>query len=192
MDKKKPLPDRIERLDLPEMDMHGPIEVSIKVYMQLPSGEVGAMSVLAPPGVLPTRAELAAMLDEVLDPAKLAASAVPPGTKPQSKTEFVKHITKRETGLAMTLPGDPQFVATTSEIPHGMLVHAIQGVDIESEIDLSVAAELVNDYAERGFMIINRTPNEQNKVAIAWNTEALDALPDDVLLAIYSRITEAA
>jgi hypothetical protein len=113
-------------------DMHGPVEV--RMFVRFKVGDKNAsMEMMFPPGTLPTRSEQIALLDSVMDPAKLAASPAPAGTRAMTKPEFVEYLTKRETGQATPMQGDQHFVPAQCEIPHGMLVHAIVGAQLPVE-----------------------------------------------------------
>jgi hypothetical protein len=176
MDKQAPNPH--DPIALEPVDMHGPVEVSIKVYMKLPDGKAGSLTLTAAPGQLPTRAEQIAMLDAVLDADKRAQSALPEGVSPLTKPEFVRHITRRETGLALDIPGDQHFVPAACEIPHDMLVNAIAGAGFPT-------MELADEFTKRG--MAKFTGNQWNE-KWEWDKSAIAALPDAMLLAIYQRV----
>jgi hypothetical protein len=162
-------------LELEPIDMHGPVEVSVRVYGKTHDGKVGSLTFKAETGRLPTRAQQVAMLDAFMDPGKRAHAETLKDLRPLTKPEFVEFMMLRIAGQAIPLPGNQEFVPSTCDIPHDMLVHAICGVD-------PVHSEDWPEYAERRLAY-------ENEGRYYWNDENLEALPDYELLAIYRRIT---
>lgn len=179
----KPAPKLDHKLvELEPIDMHGPILVTANAYLYLPDGRPAKLSFQMEPGQIPSRAKVKATLDALASPEALAESSVPPGTRLMTKPEFVAHVTKQETGQSMTMPGDQHFVPVPGDVPHAMLVHAVMGVWANGEFDM----DLEDEYISRGLGELTRGLTRCFK----WNKSALDALPDDVLIAIYERITQ--
>lgn len=172
MDKQKPDHKLVE---LEPIDMHGPVEVTAALYVLLPDGRPATLNFKMLSGQIPARADIKAALDAMMTPASMEESSIPAGTRLMTKPEFVAHVTKQETGQAMTIPGDQHFVPVQPNIPHGMLVHAIAGV--------GVPEQLADEYRARGLV-------ERDGVGDYWNNDRLADLPGDVLLAIYERLTQ--
>jgi hypothetical protein len=166
-----------EPMKLPEIDMHGPVEVGITARFRMPGGEVGAMTIYAEPGLLPTRAQQLAIMSALQDPAQLVAAGAPLGVRPLTKPEFVEFFTKRATGQAIPMPGSQDYVPAGCEIPHGMLVHAIIGAGIPEPLAV--------EYSTRGLLEIA----SDQVGTLHWNEDLLRAMPDTMLLAMYQRIT---
>jgi hypothetical protein len=76
---------------------------------------------------VPTRSAMQDVIDACLDPGTDSANGIPPGTRLMTKPEFVAHITLRDTGAALALPGNQEFTPTIIEIPRQMIIHAIHG-----------------------------------------------------------------
>jgi hypothetical protein len=163
-------------LELEPIDMHGPVEVSVRVYGKTADGKVGSLTFKAETGRLPTRAQQVAMLDAFMDPEKRAHAETLKDLRPLTKPEFVEFMTLRIAGQAIPLPGNQEFVPSTCDIPHEMLVHAVMGAGCD--------AMFGDEHEARGIAEYLDGPNK-----FAWIESALEALPDDELLAIYRRIT---
>lgn len=169
-------PHEVVKLD--PIDMHGPVETSVIIHIRLPDGRNAHLAFQMEPGRIPTRAAIKEVVDACLDPQNMEASAVPQGTRVLTKPEFVEHITKRETGRAIPMPGESNWVPASCEIPHGMLVHAIQGVGGPDNLE--------TEYITRG---LAKYIGPGDNYVFTWDCEKLAELPDDMLLEIYRRIT---
>jgi len=166
---------KFEVLPLDPMDMHAPIEVTVAVRMKTEDGKTARALYDMPPGVIPTRVQIAEAIAPALDLELLKVFPHEGNAVPMSKPEFVAFITKRATGEAIPMAGEQQFVPVPAEIPHSMLVHAIIG-----------AAE----FGGNGFDVMQDydavdLDSEDNRV---YKKSMLSALPYDELLAIYERI----
>lgn len=169
----------MQQLSLEVGAMHGPITTMVDIYVMLPNQRVAKLHTRMAVGVIPTRAELKAVLEAAIAPESIEASSIPAGTRLLSKAEFVEHILKMEGGQPVPLPGDQAFEAVPGDVPHGMLVNAIAGAGLPT-------MAMADEYTERGLAVyVGSQWNEKWE----WNRRALDDLPDDVLRAIYERIT---
>lgn len=165
-----------EHIDLAAAELHAPVEVTLAVYMQLPDGKIGTMRATMPPGQLPSRGELNLVLGSFTDEDGHIPGA-PKGARLLSRSEFVSHITKRETGAPFQMPTDAQFSPMPSDIPHGMLVHAILGTGLPLRDG--------EEYLERGLVYYC------HRDGYLWSKEKLVELPDAMLMAIYQRVGAA-
>jgi hypothetical protein len=145
------------------------------VYGKTADGKVGSLTFKAETGRLPTRAQQVAMLDAFMDPEKRAHAETLKDLRPLTKPEFVEFMMLRIAGQAIPLPGNQEFVPSTCDIPHGMLVDAIVGAGVPGTI--------WQEYRTRGLSFMGDAGRE------VFDEEKLAALPDDELLAIYRRIT---
>lgn len=109
----KSVQDITKPIELPEIPMHGPIECSMKIYFTLPTGETANINVFFEPGVIPSASIIKIMLDEAL----AEVDGVPEGTRLMTKPEFVKHITTREAGFPMEVPGNQEFEPLDTVLP---------------------------------------------------------------------------
>lgn len=166
----------LEKIDLASAELHGPVEVKLSVYMKLPDGQIGSMGVILQPGRLPTRGELHAVFTHSTLSIAGEIPGAPVGARPLTRSEFVAHVTKRETGAPFLMPADAEFAPVPADVPHMMLVHAIMGA--------GVWPELQPEFEERGLGHFSHIVNRFD-----WDEEALAALPDDMLLAIYERVS---
>lgn len=162
---------------LEAMDMHAPVEVTITVRMVLESGETARVMYDMRPGQIPTRAEIEEAIKPALDVDLLKALPMQGNARPMTKPEFVAFITKRAAGQPIPMAGDQHFVPAPCEIPHAMLVHAVAGTVIPSEI--------VEEYEARGLIL----SSDDYPYYYEWVRAELDKQPDDVLLALYKRVT---
>lgn len=172
-------PDPIQPVSLEVGDMHGPITTKVDIFVKLPEGRVAKLTTRMAIGVVPTRAEIAAVLAAAMTPESIKASSIPAGTRLLTKPEFIAHILKMEGGEEIPMPGDQQFVAVPGDISHGMLVHAIKGAELSDDLE--------DEYIDRGLAKIYYGPHGDE--AFTWVHEKLDAMPEGVLRAIYERIT---
>jgi hypothetical protein len=163
---------------LPPIPMHAPVEIHIVNYMRLPDGRTASITFHMPFGRIPTRLEIKEAADAMMSPESFAESSIPAGTRPLTKPEFVAHITKRETGEAIPVPGSQEWEMTPIEIPHGMLVHAIMGAGFKT-------MEMGEHFTQRG--LAEHTGNQWNE-KWGWKKDKLSALPTEVLLAIYKEV----
>lgn len=163
-----------EMKPLEAMDMHAPVEVTITVRMVLESGETARVMYDMRPGQIPTRAEIEEAIKPALDVELLKALPMQGNARPMTKPEFVAFITKRAAGQPIPMAGDQHFVPAPCEIPHSMLVHAICGAGISDD--------LLGEYKSRALAL-------ETMHGPRWDRAALDKQPDDVLLAIYKRVT---
>jgi hypothetical protein len=171
-------PDPIQPVSLEVGDMHGPITTMIDIYVMLPDGRVGKLQTRMAVGVIPTRAEIKAVLDATMTPESIKESSIPAGTRLLTKPEFIAHILKMEGGAELPMPGDQQFVAVPGDIPHQMLIYAVMGAP--------VPGYLMSEYIDRG---LAKYVGPDDRYVFTWGYEKLDALPEGVLRAIYERIT---
>lgn len=160
------------------MDMHAPIETTILIGLSLPDGRTAGLKFEMTSGVIPTRAEIKAVVD-ACTPESLRASDIPKGARLMTKPEFVAMMTKRATGIAIPMPGDQSFVPANCEIPKEILIDAIHGVGAPRD------SALESDYIQRGWANYGK----DGEPDWTWTHEALAKLPDDILLALYRRIT---
>lgn len=165
---------------LEPLDMHGPIEVIIAVYVKLPDQRVATLNFRQLAGNIPTRSEIKATMDACLIVDSDTGTSLPAGTRLLTKPEFVAHYTKKETGFELAMPGNQSFVPASCEIPKEILIDAIRGAGAPKD------AALKDDYMQRGLAFLYGGECDD---AWNWNPDTLAALPDDILLALYRRIT---
>lgn len=156
--------------ELEPMDMHGPVEVDVRVYIKKPDGIIGRMTFTHPVGQLPTRAELAGYMEAAQQEAQKVGAELP------SKPEFVAHLTQRETGKAIPMAGARHWVQASSEIPRGVLVHAIVGTGVPG-------MDRWDDFFGRGLAYLNLTNG------FMWRKEALEAMTDYELESLYREVS---
>lgn len=177
MDQKKP--DPIQPVSLEVGDMHGPITTKVDIFVKLPDGRVATLQTRMAIGVVPTRAEINAVLAAAMTPESIKASSIPAGTRLLTKKEFVAHMLRTEGGDEIPMPGDQQFVAVPGDVPKAMLIHAIVGAGFPT-------FAIADEYTVRGMAVyVGNQWNEKWE----WQRAALDAQPEGVLRAIYERIT---
>lgn len=164
----------LEKIDLASAELHAPVEVTFSVYIRLPDGRMGTMRATMPPGQIPSRSELKQVFDGFAS-AGGAIPGAPLGARLPTRGEFVSHIVKRETGQAFALDAGAQYSPLPSEIPHQMLVHAICGA--------GVPPTMAKEYEARSLAYMGDMGWHE------WYEGQLDALPDDILMAIYKKVT---
>lgn len=156
--------------ELPEIAMHGPVEVSMVVHVMTPEGKSARITMSNQVGVIPEQWDLAKMMGGCL----FAESGIPDGTRFMSKPEFVAHITKRETGQSTPMVGNQEFEpihkeATLVCAPKMMLIDAVLGRGFKpSDVDRM---------EEEGILVLQ------------WDREELEKLDEAQLLEIYNEIT---
>lgn len=176
----------MEKIDLASAEVHAPVEVTFSVYVQLPDGRMGSMRAAMPPGQIPSRAAMKLVLDSFTD-ADGKIPGAPVGARLATRGEFVSHLVKRETGEAFALDAGAQYLPIPSDIPHAMLVHAIcggAGFEYSNE-----GFALAKEYENRGLLTTTWSGHGACDPHHNWNRTALAKLPDDVLLALYARVT---
>ncbi len=166
-----------ELVKLEPMDMHGPVEVTIAIHVMVPSLGKRRLSFRMPPGVIPTRAEIMEVYDACLSPDAMQASGIPTGTRVMSKPEFVAHVTERESGSAMPMPGSQEYVRPDSEIPKQVLIDAICGRGFPSMED-------AESWTKAGMA---KETGDQHNYKWEWDREALKDLTNTELWNIYRR-----
>lgn len=170
-----------ELVQLDPVDMHGPVETKIVIHVMVPDAKTKTMKAARlnfamNVGVIPTRAEIKEVVDACLNPENMVASSIPDGTRLMTKAEFVAHVTTREAGRAIPMPGNQDYVPSTSEIPRQVLIHAIfgRGVPVSRE----------DEFVNKGMAAF--TGNQHNP---RWDwTIGIEKLTDDELLALYKEI----
>jgi hypothetical protein len=168
----------LEKIDLASAEVHAPVEVTFAVYVQLPDGRMGSMRAAMPPGQIPSRAAMRLVLDSFTD-ADSKIPGAPVGARLATRGEFVSHLVKRETGETFALDAGAQYSPIPSDVPHSMLVHAIMGCEVADD-------KLADEYDSRGIL---RIIEDDGEFDWQWDEEKLSALPDDMLLSIYQRVT---
>lgn len=164
---------------LPPTAMHAAVEVQVKIHVNVPTLGNKVLKFSIEPGQIPTRTELQSIVAACLEPASMAESSIPAGTRMLAKPEFVKIITMRDVGIALPMPGNQEFEPSGTDIPKEVLVHAIVGAGLPQNL----AAE----YCERGLAYLGLWEGRDNSTW-EWSKEKLAELPEDMLLTIYKRI----
>jgi hypothetical protein len=175
-------PPREEPIELEPVDMHAPVEIKVSVHLKLDDGRSAVMDFLMPSGRIPTRQEIVAAVQATMS----TDGAGEPGYRLMDKTEFVKHITMRDAGVALVLPGNKDFVPSAVDVPHSMLVHAIAGASFEFSNE---GFALAKTFEDRGLLRSSTSGHGGCDSSHYWDRRALMALADDELLAIYQRVT---
>jgi hypothetical protein len=166
----------LEKIDLASLEMHAPVEVLVTVYVRLPGEQMGKLTAIMPVGQIPGRAEIKAVFDDFANAA--AAGSIPGapfGARMPTRGEFVSHIVKRETGEPFAIDPDAKYAPLPLDIPRQMLVHAICGTGVPDQ--------MTKEYEARGLTYMGDMGWHE------WHEMELDKLPDDMLMAIYQRVT---
>jgi hypothetical protein len=168
-----------EKMELPAIAMHGPIEMAIVVHVLTGEGKPARLSMNLPAGVIPTKESIKEILANCLTEAPGENAGIPPGTRLMTKREFWAHITKREAGEALPMPGNQEFedlfADIGDEISKATLVHAIKGKGFPS-------MEKADYWTKLGMA---RFTGNQHNPDWSWIAEKLEQLPVSTLLKIY-------
>lgn len=156
--------------ELAAQDMHGPVEVDVRVYFKQENGVIGRMTFTHPTGQLPTRTDLAQYMEAANVEAAKSGASLP--TKP----EFVAHVTRRETGKAIPMAGARHWVQASSEIPREVLMHALTGIGSQWKRE-----QVRESYVSRGLAL-------DDGYGLVWNAEKLAAMTDCELEAMYREV----
>jgi hypothetical protein len=156
--------------------MHGPVEVSVIMHVKLPDGRDARLTFAMETGIIPTYTDIRSVVNNCLTTDSIAVNGIHPGTRLMTKPEFVAHITRRETGAAIPLPGDQEFMKSTTDIPRGILIHAVLG--------RGVPVGMTDDLMARG--LIEFDGNQHNESFVFTN--AIEKLNDAELLDLYLEI----
>jgi hypothetical protein len=132
----------IPLIELPAIAMHGPFEMSMTIHVLTGEDKPARISMSLQPGIIPDEDQIKQILANCLNDEEGAESQIPAGTRLMTKREFWAHITMREAGIPLAMPGNQEF---EKDEPREQLSSPLFG---ETEKPSSEERELINQFAD--------------------------------------------